>query len=124
MLAVAGALDVDSDLLLGLATPFCGGMSRTSGLCGAVAGGVMGIGIALGRSGPDDPVAPSYEATQHFVTQFEAEFGSRDCTDLTGCDLSTPEGQATFREGNLRERCSVFVRRAAEITARLALQRS
>lgn len=119
MLAVASALDVDSGPLLKIATPFCGGMSRTSGLCGAVGGGVIVVGSVFGRDEHEDSVEPSYAATGTLIRQFESEFGSRDCTDLTGYDLSTPEGLAAFRSSDRKQRCSAFVRRAAELSASL-----
>jgi hypothetical protein len=36
-----------------------------------------------------------------------------------GCDLATPEGQATFREHRLGERCANYTGKAAEIGARI-----
>lgn len=121
MLAVASAMEADAPLMMRVATPFCGGMSRTSGLCGAVAGGVICIGLSLGRSAPDEPIEPSYTAGATFVRRFEAEFGSRDCTALTGHDLSTPEGLTAYRSGGARARCAEYVRRAAEISLELAM---
>lgn len=117
--ALARAHGIESELLPKMATAFCAGMSRTNGTCGALTGAVMGIGLMLGRSNPDESVQPAYAATQKLIKEFEQEFGSRECSVLLGCDLGTPEGQATFRETGLRNRCTGFTGRATEIAARI-----
>lgn len=124
MLAVASEMDVDSDVLLRIATPFCSGMARTSGMCGAVTGGVMAIGLSLGREDPEASTGPSYEATQRFLEEFVERFGSSNCTELTGCDLSTPEGRAAYPDSSSRALCSEFVRWAAEAAERAQCRRS
>lgn len=118
VLAIAKAQGIKSELLPKVATAFCSGMSRTCGTCGALTGAMMGIGLSLGRSAASDSVQPSYAATQRLVRAFEKEFGSRDCKELLGgCDLSTPEGQAKFKEQGLGQQCLQFTGRAAEMAA-------
>ena len=120
VLAMARARGMDCDTLPKAATAFCGGMSRTCGPCGALTGGVMAIGLALGRSEPREDVQPAYGAAQRLIAEFEAQFGSRDCRELLGgCDLGTPEGRAMFKLRGLRSRCVEYTGRAAEIAARL-----
>ncbi len=118
--ALAKAQGVDSELLPRVATAFCSGMSRSCGTCGALTGAIMGVSLALGRSNKDESVKPSYDATQRLIREFEQEFGARDCHVLLGCDLNTPEGQATFRENQLgKQRCFKYTGKAAEIAARI-----
>jgi C_GCAxxG_C_C family probable redox protein len=117
--ALAKAQGVESDVLPKIATAFCSGMSRMCGPCGALTGAVMGVSLALGRTSADESVKAAYMATQQLVGEFEEKFGARNCDDLLGCDLSTPEGQATFRENRLHERCKAYTGTAAEIAARL-----
>lgn len=117
--ALARAHGIESELLPKMATAFCAGMSRTGGTCGALTGAIMGIGLMLGRSSPDESVQPAYAATQKLIREFEQEFGSRECSVLLGCDLGTLEGQTTFRETGLRKRCTGFTGRATEIAARI-----
>jgi C_GCAxxG_C_C family probable redox protein len=119
VLSLAKAQGIESEFLPKVATAFCGGMARTCGTCGALTGAIMGIGLALGRSQAGESVQPSYAATQRLIGEFEQEFGSRDCHVLLGCDLGTPEGQATFRENLLSERCAKYTGRAAEIAANI-----
>jgi len=117
VLALARAQGIESELLPKVATAFCGGMSRSCGTCGALTGAIMGLGLALGRSRAGDSALPAYRATQRLIEQFEREFGGRDCHDLLGCDLGSPEGQAMFRDDGLAELCVTYTGRAAEMAA-------
>ena len=119
VLALAKAQGIESDLLPKAATAFCSGMARTCGTCGALTGAIMGISLGLGRSNASDSVQASYTATQRLVAEFEQAFGARDCHVLLGCDIGTAEGQATFRDKQLGERCANFTGKAAEIAARI-----
>ncbi|MBN1380035.1 MAG: C_GCAxxG_C_C family protein [Gammaproteobacteria bacterium] len=119
VLALAEAQSIDSELIPKVATAFCSGMSRTCGTCGALTGAVMGISLGLGRSKSDEPVDKAYFAVQRLVKEFENEFGARNCNDLLGCDIGTPEGQAKFKENCLGERCAKYTSKATEIAARI-----
>jgi C_GCAxxG_C_C family probable redox protein len=116
---LAQAQGIESDLLPGLASGFCGGMAGTCGTCGALTGAVMGLGLALGRSDPSESLKSVYMATHRLVREFESEFGARDCDKLLGCDIGTPEGKAIFREKELSARCTQFTGRAAELAAQI-----
>ena len=120
--ALAKALGIESELVPKIATVFCSGMARTCGTCGALTGAMMGLSMALGRDSAGQPVQAAYKATQKLIQQFEHEFGARNCFDLLGCDLGTPEGQAMFHDNNLHERCAWYTGRAAEIAADLIVE--
>jgi len=117
--ALAKAQGIESDLIPKIATAFCSGMARTCGTCGALTGAMMGLSLAFGRNSVGQPVQSSYRATQELVGKFGQEFGARNCNDLLGCDLGTPEGQAMFHDNKLHERCARYTARAAEIAASL-----
>lgn len=117
VLALADAMGIESGLLPKAATAFCSGMGRMSGTCGALSGAIMGVGLALGRTEPSESVQPAYAGSQRLIREFEQKFGARDCHVLLGCDLNTPEGQATFKEKKLGVRCAKFTSKAAEIAA-------
>lgn len=118
-LALAKAQGEDSDLVPRIATAFCSGMARSCGPCGALTGAMMGISLTFGRSSPGEPVKDAYVATQQLIREFEQAFGARDCHVLLGCDLATEEGQATFRDQRLGERCLKYTGKATEIAARI-----
>ena len=117
--AIAEHLRPDADGIPAVATGFCSGLARTGGLCGAVSGAVMGIGLVTGRSAPEEDVAPTYEKVQEFLQRFRERFGSLNCYELTGCDLATREGRRRFDEENLTPKCREIVVAAAEEAASL-----
>jgi C_GCAxxG_C_C family probable redox protein len=117
--ALAKAQGVESEMLTKMATGFCSGMSRMRGPCGALTGAAMGVSLSLGRSKSGESAKEAYMATQQLITEFEERFGARNCDALLGCDLGTPEGQATFRQKGLHERCRKYTGAAAEIAAQL-----
>ncbi len=115
LLAVAENEGIQSDFIPKIATGFCGGVSRTCGMCGAVSGGIMAIGLFAGRSAPTESVADSYGMVRKLVEDFGSQFGSTNCKELTGCDLGTDEGQKYFKENNIRQRCWIFTEQATRI---------
>ncbi len=119
VLAMAESRGIESALLPRIATGFCGGVADTGGMCGALSGAIMGIGLAVGRSTPDESTDSAYRLTRQLLAEFEKEFGSINCRQLTGCDLGTRAGQRAFLEGRVYERCQRYVERAADIAMRL-----
>ncbi len=115
LLTVAEVYDIQSDLIPRIATGLCAGISRTSSVCGAVTGGVMAIGLLMGRSLPNEPAINTYIPVQKFIDRFEEAFGSTNCSVLTGCDLNTPEGQNYFKVNNIWVRCQRCAQEAAKI---------
>jgi putative redox-active protein with C_GCAxxG_C_C motif len=79
----------------------------------------MGIGLAVGRDSPEESVDPAYDLTTRLLCVFEERFGSTNCRDLTGCDLSTEEGQRSFQDNQVFERCRDYVQAAADIARQL-----
>jgi C_GCAxxG_C_C family probable redox protein len=105
-LAVAEKHKIQSDIIPAIATGFCGGMSRTAGLCGALVGGIMALGVLYGRNSSADSHKKIYALSERLVRDFEKQFGSRNCSDLLGCDISTREGEAVFEAKKLvKTRC-------------------
>ena len=115
ILAMAEVQGIESDLLTKIGTVFSSGMSQTCGTCGALTGAVMGIGIALGRTETDQSAGPSQKATKQLITEFEQEFGAKDCHMLLGFDIGTKEGLALLKTPKSKEQCTGYTRRAAEI---------
>jgi C_GCAxxG_C_C family probable redox protein len=123
LLACAEELGIQSDLIPRIATGFCGGVSDTCGMCGAVSGAIMAISLAVGRNAPGEPPVAAYTLTRQFLAAFAQEFGSTNCRELTGCDLGTPEGQRAYQENHVAQRCRGYVEGATRIALQLLAER-
>ncbi len=100
-----------------LMTGLGAGMSRRGFVCGSVSAGAVVCGMVLGQRSDAtraDRAAlreQTYSRVQALTRRFEAEFGTVECRRLTGCDLLTPKGQATFRADEVNDRvCRPTVR--------------
>jgi C_GCAxxG_C_C family probable redox protein len=96
-----------------MATGFGGGIGRNGDVCGALSGGVMALGLALGRDNAEQSRDLCYSAADRFYSDFVKEFGSCRCRELTGIDLKTAEGPREHRERIHEERCNPIVAWAA-----------
>ena len=97
-------LGLESPSVPRIATPFGGGIGGLGSVCGAVVGAVMAIGLARGREQPEQPRAQAYAAAQQLYRRFQEEMGSTVCRELTGIDLSTPEGLQQLYSSDVRQR--------------------
>ena len=112
---MAESKNVRSELIPKIASGFCGGIARTSGICGAVSGAVMAISIFYGRGLPDEPIDKSYVPVRKLIETFENEFGSTNCRELTGCDLGTDKGRKRYFATNMLERCRGYTEEATRM---------
>jgi C_GCAxxG_C_C family probable redox protein len=102
-----------SELIPRIATGFGGGISRNGDICGALTGGIMAIGLALGRDRPEQDREPCYPAVDQFYNDFRTTFGSCKCRELTNANLKTPEGALTYKAEAHAEVCTPIVAWAA-----------
>lgn len=119
LLAIAESRGAGSECPPGIATGFCSGMARTGGLCGAVSGAILAIGMVMGSKRPHQQVDELYARVRALLAEFEERFGSTNCQALTGCDLGSPEGQGRYWENSIREQCARYTGEAARMTYRL-----
>jgi hypothetical protein len=61
----------------------------------------LALGILFGRNSSADTPKKIYAFTERLVRDFEKQFGSRNCSDLLGCDISTREGETIFEAKKL-----------------------
>lgn len=92
LLAVSQEFGIESDIIPQIASAFPGGIGNTGSVCGAVIGAVMGIGLVRGRSEDMEEMMQTLAVGQEFRRRFEAEMETIECRELTGIDLTTPEG--------------------------------
>ena len=103
--AIAESQGIQSNLIPRIATGFCSGISRTGGMCGAVSGAIMGIGLVGGRNSPAESIEPAYTLVIKLISVFEEQYGTVNCRQLLGCDLATEAGQRYFMENHLMDSC-------------------
>jgi C_GCAxxG_C_C family probable redox protein len=115
LLAVSEHYGIKSSFIPGIATGFCSGTSRTSGLCGAVAGGILSINLFSGRRSSKDSVDENYTYVREFLQSFQEKFNTTNCAELIGCELGTKAGQKKFKKENLKEDCFQFTQEATRM---------
>jgi C_GCAxxG_C_C family probable redox protein len=117
--ALAERWHIDPEMSLKIAAGFGGGIARSAGTCGCVTGAIMAIGLAQNGVTPEtnrSEKEKTYEVCRRFLRAFGERNGSTLCSELLGCDLSTPEGLArAHQEGLYQLRCTKLVRDAIEI---------
>jgi C_GCAxxG_C_C family probable redox protein len=87
---------IENEIIPRIATCFAGGIGNTGAVCGAVAGAVMAIGLKKERGDTMEEALRTLAVAQEFRRRFEAEMETINCHELTGADLSTPEGIEQF----------------------------
>ncbi len=75
-----------------------GGVAYSGGVCGAITGAAVAVGRLAGVRLADHKQAKRVARgiIQDLVNKFETEFGSRDCADLIGYDISIPSQHDAF----------------------------
>jgi C_GCAxxG_C_C family probable redox protein len=104
------------------ATAFGGGMGRSGHICGAISGGLIAIGLTVGRTEAkdEDSKQEAYRAARQLLQSFNKQWGALDCRELTQCDMSTPEGYEKYKELKLHEtKCSKIIRETTKMTANI-----
>ena len=89
-------METENNVIPRIASGFAGGIGNTGSVCGSVIGAVMAIGLKQGRADTMEEMLRNLAVTQEFRRRFEAEMKTINCRELTGADLSTPEGIEQF----------------------------
>jgi len=117
----AEQMGMDYQTAVKLTAGFGGGMGM-GGVCGAVSGAYLALGLKFGGI---DPKANEQTAklAREFVQRFKAQHRAVNCRELLGCDMGTPEGRKVFKEKNLHDTvCAGVVRDAAKVLSELLAQ--
>ena len=87
-----------------IASGFAGGIGNSGSVCGAVVGGVMAIGLRLGRAKTMEGMLQNLGVAREFRRRFQAEMGSIECRELTGLDLTDVNSVAQLKDSDIPER--------------------
>lgn len=109
LLAMAEYWGVESSLIPRIATPFRGGLCGTQQVCGAVTGGLMAIGIRLGRDCGSEDSALCVERGKAYMAAVQEAYGTLSCRDITDCDFRDSASHERFRETRRGEVCVPLV---------------
>jgi C_GCAxxG_C_C family probable redox protein len=88
-----------------------GGIAAMGETCGAITGAALALGLRdMHLQGNDPDLRPrTAERLRELMRGFDLKFGARRCADLTGFDLSAPEGHKAFVESEAHKRCADYV---------------
>jgi C_GCAxxG_C_C family probable redox protein len=89
---------------------FGGGMNSMGEVCGAITGALLALGVWDYRRGASASEIEETKATlRAAMREFAGQFGACRCRELTGFDVSTPEGFQAFKASEAAERCQTYV---------------
>jgi C_GCAxxG_C_C family probable redox protein len=114
-------LGIENEELLRAAGPLCAGLGAGKS-CGALAAGVLVLGLVHGRARPEEGIgglARGFEVAQALVRRFEAEFGTTSCAEISGVDWTKPEEAMRFLTTPASEKACQVAAATAGIVADL-----
>ena len=98
-----------------LFTGFGGGFAGMGRVCGAVTSATAVVSYLKRDTNNPTERTKAYDSLRSLYKDFEAEYGSLDCSDITGCDFTNPAEQQKFRDENKRVTiCTPLVRYVVE----------
>ena len=97
----AFGIEIDEKVIPRIAYAFAGGVGNTGSVCGAVAGATMAIGLVKGRGETMEEMFSILGLAAEFRKRFEAEKETINCRELTGADLTTPEGTEQYMKSDV-----------------------
>ena len=114
--------NLNRNTALKISQPFGGGIAHQGGICGAVSGAFLVIGLKYGRIEAEDLEAreKTYEKVLEFIDRFKGVNGSTICKELLGYDMSTQEGFQQAEEAGLFETlCPKLIQSSMEILEKI-----
>jgi C_GCAxxG_C_C family probable redox protein len=98
---VCHEFQIESEIIPQIASGFGGGIGNTGAVCGSVVGAVMAIGLMVERGDTMEDWHRLAAVAQEFRRRFEAEMETINCRELTGVDLTTPEGLEQYLSSDI-----------------------
>ena len=114
---------VESEYIPAIASGMAAGVARTSQICGAVTGAILGLGLWFGRNEPIVSDKRPYWYSRLFIERWNEIHPNTNCTGLLGIDLDTPEGYEKFNEENMWvNKCQLYIREAVGLAYDILLE--
>ncbi len=109
-------LSLEVSLLRNLACGFGGGCGQGS-ICGALSGAIILLGLKYG-----DDKAFCKNHVDELLSLVENKYGSINCHEILGCDLTTEEGKQCFQNKDLKgNKCNHIIVAAVKYIRRLPI---
>jgi len=102
--ALADLKGLDSEYIPGIASGLAAGFARTSQICGAFSGAILGLGLWFGWSTPVTGDRKPYWYSRLYLDRWMDLHPSRNCTELLCVDLDDPEEYKVFDSENMWEK--------------------
>lgn len=121
VVAFSEVLELDDPWVSRASSGFLGGMMHSL-TCGVQTGGVMVMGVLLGRDSLEegkDGLHPIALATQELIKRINDRLGSPSCLELTGVDFTDFRQAVAFSRSDEHEKCFTRVAEGAEVIAEL-----
>jgi len=98
--ALGEQLGIERTQALKIAAGFGGGVAYQGGICGAVSGAIMAIGLKHGHNEGSQVDAKNKTnfLAQKLIRKIKAKYGCYTCRGITGIDLTVPEGRNLAEE--------------------------
>lgn len=129
LLATSDLLEIRSEIIPAIASGFGAGMGRHGTVCGAITGGIIGLGLRFGRkekpSGEDRDAKSVYWYSAELLSRFRERHGTILCSEITNCNLMEPDGLKKYREENLwKTTCRDVIASVSELVHEILVSRS
>jgi C_GCAxxG_C_C family probable redox protein len=120
--AFAEELGLDETMAIKLASGFGGGIGCSGGVCGALTGAVLAMGLMTGNADVTDKTAKAetYRKTRLLCEEFKLRAGSMECRELLGFDMGRPEGQLAAKNPGAFHDCPGYVKIAIELVQEMS----
>lgn len=115
--ALADMKGLESEYIPAISSGLAAGVARTSQICGAVSGAILGLGLWFGRIAPVAGDRKPYWYSRLFLDRWMETHSTSNCSELLGVDLDNPEEYAVFNsEGMWENKCKRYIREATGLT--------
>jgi C_GCAxxG_C_C family probable redox protein len=113
---------LEREALLKAAAAFGGGIGRSGGICGALGGAMIVVGLRCGMTDIEDQDSKkeTYRKAQAVLARFKEKHGTLQCRELLGHDVGTEEGLQQIRDAKMgATHCTGYIRDAVKILEEL-----
>ncbi len=117
-LAFSDDFGFDKEQIARMVTALGGGCCKTKNMCGALSAAVLAMSTVQGKADPTQGARMqlTYKYGAEMIDAFKEKFGSANCPDLLGYDISDPDQfKAAVEAGAFAANCTKLVEEGARL---------